>query len=112
MNLWVAVPTFIATIVWLAVVVYYGLRARWWRTPEGRNTQAVSLLMALVLLRLSIYHLTPDYVDLTVTGFLLYLGAALVGIWRRGLIEKAQRGILHWNELVKTGKNNTLGGEK
>lgn len=98
MNLWIAIPTFAAALVWIGVVVYYGIRARWWKTPEGRNTEAVSLVVALLLIRLSAIHIWPDYFDRNVTGFILYSSAAAVGLWRIGLIEKAQRGIRHWRE--------------
>ena len=100
-NLWIAIPTILAALVWVGVVVFYAIRAKWWKTPEGRNTEAVSAIMALLLVRLSFIHLLPDYVDHTVTGLLVYLAAAVVGIWRIGLIEKAQRGIRHWREWRK-----------
>lgn len=104
MNLWIAVPTFVAALVWLATVVFYWIRARWWESPEGRNTEVVSLIVALLLIRLSAIHIWPDYRDRTISGFLIYTAMAFVGVWRMALIEKAQRGIRAWSDLRNKGK--------
>ena len=98
MNLWIAIPTIAAALVWIGATAYYWLRAKWWKSPEGRNAEAISLIMALLLTRLSLIHLLPDYVDHSITGFIVYTLAAMVGAWRIGLIEKAQRGIRYWKE--------------
>lgn len=101
MNLWIAIPTFAAALVWIGVFVYYWVRAKWWKSPEGRNTEAVSAVVAILLIRLSVIHIWPDYVDRSVSGFIVYTLAGIVGLWRIGLIEKAQRGVRRWRELRK-----------
>ena len=101
MNLLIAIPTFLAAVVWVGVVVFYAVRAKWWKTPEGRNTEAVSAILAVLLIRLSLVHILPDYVDHSATGRITYSLVAIVGLWRIGPIEKAQRGIRRWNEIAR-----------
>lgn len=107
MNLWVAIPIFFAAASWTTAVIYYGLRAKWWKSPEGRNTEAVSFIVALLLIRLSAIQLFPDYIDRSWTGAPIYTLMGVVAIWRIGLIEKAQRGIRRWRDWKD--KNGTPG---
>lgn len=107
MNLWIAVPTFTATAAWVAASVFYAFRAKWWRTPEGRNAETVSVLIAVLLLRLSLFHLAPNHVDRAPTGFLVYSAATVVALWRIGLIEKAQRHIKYLLDNQHDRKGNT-----
>lgn len=90
-NLWVAIPTFIALLVWVTFIVWYSLRARWWKNPFGRNTAFVSVAVILLLLRLVILQFFPTVPTTTVGGFLVYMGIAAAGVHRTYLMEREQR---------------------
>lgn len=96
MNPFVAVPTFIATVAWVGVVVWYWIRAKWWKSFVGQNTMAVSFFIALSLVRLTYAHLDnipsrPSSTGLTVFGVIVYAGLAYTGFQRVYLIEQSQR---------------------
>lgn len=116
MNLWLAIPTFAAAASWIVVVVWYSVRAKWWKTFIGQNTWAISFIIMLALIRLSIIHLTLSSsvradVGSTVFGFLIYFGLAYVGIQRVYLIEESQRKAMivqNYHEALKSSKNDKL----
>lgn len=93
MNPWVAVPTFIATLVWVGVVVLYQTRAKWWKSTVGINTMGISFTLALVLVRLTLLQAGVVFSTTgnIVFGFGVYLGMAVFGGQRFYLIWTAQR---------------------
>lgn len=92
MNLTVAIPTFIAAASWIAVVIWYHTRAKWWKHAIGRNTMLVSATIAWVFVRLSFRHINPEMTwTYETSGLITYLVASYAGLRRIYLIEKSQR---------------------
>lgn len=93
MNPWVAIPTFLATLSWLSVVVIYQTRAKWWRSAVGVNTMGISLTLTLVLLRLTLLHLGVvfDAWGNIAFGMGAFLTLGAFGVQRAYLINKAQK---------------------
>lgn len=73
----------LAAIVWFAFLIWYTVRAQWWRVPVGRNTFGVSAVLFLV----SLLHWFPN----DITGIIVYGAVAALGIQRIVQLEKAQR---------------------
>jgi hypothetical protein len=96
MNPWVAIPTFLATLAWVGVVVLYWMRAKWWKSTIGWNTMGISFFIALALARLSYTHVdgvasSTTSVWLVGFGFFIYNALAFFGFQRFYLIEQSQR---------------------
>lgn len=96
MNPWLAIPTFTATVAWLSVVIWYWIRAKWWKSYVGQNTMGISMFIALALVRLSYTHLDgipASYQPFWVTAFgvFIYSGLTYFGFQRLVLIEQSQR---------------------
>lgn len=92
MNLMVAIPTFIAALSWISVVIWYHTRAKWWKNVIGRNTMLVSAVIAWVFIRLSFRHIFPEMTwTYETSGMITYLVASYAGLRRVYLIERAQR---------------------
>lgn len=92
MNPWVAIPTFLATVAWIVVVIEYQTRAKWWKGAVGVNTMGISLALALVLVRLSLLQLGVvfDAWGNIAFGMGAYLSLATFGFHRAYLIKVAQ----------------------
>lgn len=81
-----------ATLSWLTFLVWYTVRAKWWKHSVGRNTFGVSLVLFLILLRLTLLRITPDSTgDGVIFGILIYTATAILGVQRVAFMEKAQR---------------------
>lgn len=80
-----------AAFVWLVFLVWYTVRAKWWKDPYGRNTFLVSLVVFWILLRLTMVRLLPGFREHEILGAIVYVFAALAGLARIALMEKAQR---------------------
>jgi hypothetical protein len=96
MNLWVAIPTFLATLAWISVVAWFWIRAKWWKTDVGRNAMGLSFFIAISLMRLSYAHLnhratTHSSFWLTAFGIFIYTGLTFFGAQRVYFIEQSQR---------------------
>lgn len=87
----ITVSVVVAAAVWLTFIVWYSVRARWWKTPYGRNTFWVSTVLFWVLARIAAVRLIPDFPEHEILGALVYILAAVVGVWRTVLMEGAQR---------------------
>lgn len=81
----------LSALAWLAFVVWYTLRAKWWRLAVGWNTFGVSLVMFVVLLRLSVLRLHPGFEDPVPSGILVYSLTLVLAIQRIVFMENAQR---------------------
>lgn len=95
MNFWLLIPTGLAALSWVTLVVWYHLRAKWWKTKIGYNTMGVSLVIALSMTRLFFLQLTPPYTIYQTTevvfGVFLYLALAFLGVQRIVFVEQSQR---------------------
>ena len=81
-----------AAVTWAMFTVSYALRAKWWKTPFGRNMMGVSLTFAILFGRLALLYIDPHVTaDLKFTGLVIYLLAGGFGAHRFYLMEKAQR---------------------
>lgn len=75
----------------LAFSTWYGLRASWWRSPEGRNIMGVSLAVAAVLVLIVLQQFFPDYPGRRVVQVVVYTTVALLFVQRTVQLERAQR---------------------
>ena len=91
MNLWIAVPAGFAALTWLAFIVYYWIRATWWRGPLGRNTMFVSMALFLVLFRITILNFFPNLQPNIPLGVIFYGALGWLAIQRIVFAEKSQR---------------------
>ena len=93
MKPWIAIPTFIATAVWIGVVVLYWVRAKWWRGAIGWNTMGISITLAGTLLRLTLLQAGVVFspVGNVIFGLAVYLGLAVFGAQRFYLIWDSQK---------------------
>lgn len=87
----VAVLAAASALAWAVFCAWYALRARWERTPEGKNTMAVSVLLALIFVRMSALAARPDLAaDLAVAGALASVLGVVLAVHRIVLLERAQ----------------------
>lgn len=84
---------FTAALAWNACVIWYSLRAKWWKNIYGINTWLVSFIISIALDRLCVLVLFPEVNGYTSTwiGIFTYVGLAVTGFQRTYLLEKAQR---------------------
>lgn len=76
---------------WWLFVAWYWVRATWWKGVVGINTQIVSIVVALILTRLSVVRIAPSLKDFEVFGMLVYVAAGLLALQRIYFVEKEQR---------------------
>lgn len=81
----------LATASWATFLMWYSVRAKWWKHSVGWNTFGVSLMLFLILLRLSILRAHPSTNDGAVLGIVVYSMTAVLGVQRVVFMEKAQR---------------------
>lgn len=81
----------LAAAVWLVFLIWYTVRAQWWKVAVGRNTFGVSLVVFLVALRAALLHWVPNLREYGITGIIVYGAVAALGIQRILQLEKAQR---------------------
>lgn len=80
-----------AALVWLTFLVWYTLRARWWGNPYGRNAFFVGLVLFLILTRIALSRHIEPFKESQEVAISIYALAALYGISRIALMERAQR---------------------
>ena len=81
-----------AAVTWLVFLVWYLVRATWWKSPFGWNTVAASFIFTILFGRLMMLYLDPDVKgDLAFTGLLIYILSGAVAVHRTILLEKVQR---------------------
>lgn len=86
------VALIVASVSWLAFSICYMIRARWWKNPYGWNVLGASTVFTIMFTRLAILVVEPDFKsDLRVTGFVIYVLAAVVALHRIYLLDQAQR---------------------
>lgn len=75
----------------LVFATWYGVRAAWWRSPEGRNIMGVSVAVAAVLVLIVLQQFFPDYPGRRVVQVVVYTTVALLFVQRTVQLERAQR---------------------
>lgn len=80
-----------AFFCWLVFLAWYMIRAKWWRSPEGRNVWQVALALTIALGMVVASYTWPDYSirPIVVLGVYLYLAA--LGVQRTIQLERNQR---------------------
>src|SRR4051812_20317622 len=95
MNLWLVIPTGLAAIAWIGLVVWYQIRAKWWKTSIGKNTMGVSFIIALSMVRLFVLQVTLPYTEYklweTILGVFVYSSLSFLGVQRIVFVEQSQR---------------------
>lgn len=91
-----------ATLSWFSFIVWYSIRAKWWKSLLGRNTFAVSLVLFAILLRLTVLRWWPTAHEHDFWGIVIYVLATLLAIQRIWFVEKSQR---EANALRQMGYN-------
>lgn len=95
MNWWLVISTGLALLAWTILVIWYWIRAKWWKTFMGQNMMGLSILVALSLgLRLVNQVVTPreDYRPWQVIlGVAIYGLLAFFGFQRVYFVEQSQR---------------------
>lgn len=91
MNWWIFTPIVIAAVTWTGASLWYGLKARWWKSAEGVNAWLTMMSVALLLVRRAVIIVDPTFREYDWVGALVYSGVVLTGAHRWYLIEKAQR---------------------
>lgn len=75
----------------LAFSTWYGVRASWWRSPEGRNIMGVSIAVAAVLVLIVLQQFFPDYPGRRAVQVVVYATVAALFVQRTVQLERAQR---------------------
>jgi|GEM_PF-6189002 len=85
------VAAFVALVGWLTFLVWYSLRAKWWKSPEGRNVWGVASALVVALGMVNASYIWPDYAarDWVVLGVYVYLAA--LAVQRTAQMERRQR---------------------
>lgn len=98
----------IAAVAWTAFVIYYTIRAKWWKNAYGRNTMLVSAVLAVILLRISILRWWPHLAQHDWVGVLVYSGAAIAAVRRFLFVEHAQREAVAAKKLGYTRRSTDV----
>jgi predicted anti-sigma-YlaC factor YlaD len=87
----IEVAAVVAFLTWFVFVVWYSVRARWWRSPEGRNIWGVGFALTVALGMIVAAYTWPDYSARPYVVLTVYVGLAALGIQRTIQLERAQR---------------------
>ncbi len=98
----------VAWAVWFAFLVWYSIRAKWWKIELGRNIFGVSLILMVILLRLAVIRWFPEHAQHDFWGVIIYSIAAALGVQRIRFVERAQREIAHDKELGYTRRKTDI----
>lgn len=91
MNTALTVAIWAATMTWGAFLVWYTIRAKWWKHTIGQNTFGVSVVLFVLLARLALDRVNLATEATDTIGVFLYGAAALFGVQRIFFVERAQR---------------------
>lgn len=80
-----------AAAVWLTFLAWFTVRAKWWDNPYGRNAFLVGLVLFLILTRIALSRHIDTFRENQGAAIAVYSLAALYGIGRIILVERAQR---------------------
>jgi len=80
-----------AFFCWLGFLIWYSIRAKWWRVPEGRNVWGVALALTAALGMVNASYIWPDYSLRPIVVLTVYVSLALLGIQRTVQMERNQR---------------------
>ena len=100
--MWLKFAATASALAWFGFIAWYSIRAKWWKTPIGRNTFGVSAVLCIVLLRIAVLLWFPDLKQSKTIGAIIYTGAAILGAQRIVFVEKAQREVARLKALGYT----------
>jgi hypothetical protein len=80
-----------AFFTWLLFLVWYSVRAKWWRSPEGRNVWGVALALTVALGMIVAAYTWRDYAARPYVVLTVYVGLAALAIQRTVQLERNQR---------------------
>lgn len=100
----------LAGLAWTTFVVWYWLRARWWKVAIGRNTMWLSMLLAITFDRLAlvtwlVHTGTKSSSWQIYSGVMTYLIATALAVQKTYQMEKAQRSPVAHNRRKDDPKN-------
>lgn len=98
----------LAALAWLTFIVWYSIRAKWWKNPVGRNTFGVSTVLFVILARITLLRWFPHLQQHDIPGIIVYSVAALFGVQRIWFMEKAQREINRMRNLGFTRRKTDI----
>lgn len=84
----------LCAVAWLTFVIWYTLRAKWWKKSLGWNTFGVSAFLVLLVGRLALIRLTGDEWDFVASGVVVYLLGTGLAVQRIIYMERAQREVV------------------
>jgi hypothetical protein len=85
------ITLYLAAAGWTAFVVWYWIRAKWWKSDIGRNTMFVSMALAVALLRLVTQLIWPTTKHHVWSPIVFYGILAVLAVERIWQMERAQR---------------------
>lgn len=92
---WLAVAATVSGLVWTTFVVWYWIRATWWKSQIGKNVMILGMLIAFTFDRTAFYLWQVSHEEISgaqyATGLFTYIAAALIGVQRTYLMEQSQR---------------------
>lgn len=91
MSAVIEVAAIVAFLAWLTFVIWYAMRARWWRSPEGRNVMGVAVALTWALGIIVAAYLWPDYAIRPWLVLITYVVLAALGVQRTVQMERRQR---------------------
>lgn len=83
----------LAGVSWLVFLIWYAIRAAWWKNQVGQNTMLVSFVVFLLVLNSYLLYTYTWFTTHPVPSTSVYLLTAAAAIQRIYLMEKAQRGL-------------------
>lgn len=76
---------------WAVFLGAYSLRARWWRSPEGRNVWLVTLALVFAFGVIVAAYIFGDYAIRPYAILVVYLSLAALGVQRTVQMLRQQR---------------------
>lgn len=87
----IEVAAIAAFSAWAVFLIWYSVRAKWWRSPEGRNVWGVALALTVALGIIVAAYLWRDYVARPYVVLTVYVGLAALAVQRTIQLERNQR---------------------
>jgi hypothetical protein len=89
--IWRELAASAAFLSWLVFLATYSLRAKWWRSPEGRNVWGVAAALTWALGIIVAAYLWPDYDIRDWLVPVTYVALAALGVQRTVQMLRRQR---------------------
>lgn len=91
MRFWIEFFAWTSFGAWLFFVAAYAIRAKWWRSPEGRNAMWVSMMLTVAFGMIVAAYTWPDYGARPYVVLSVYVAATILGIQRTAQMLRRQR---------------------